>query len=548
MRPGSLGRHRLSGRFRPKFLPVRPRGPRAGSCASPASAYFPLHEGPMRGLAARFGVDHAPWRRLQRPRRAPVVPAAGAKTPQRTCLRAARATIATKIVPKRNEVLDMKPIATTTLALGALIAFGPSTLVAETKAASAVNTHLHYLDQKSVSFSWDKAGGGAIEPLGDDLLIVTPWGRIVLARSNGSVASLEGRIPMELGRMLSYPIRPNERPHSFTFRVADILLKPRSGKSWELFVTHHYFTGRCIYFRLSSTMVFREGESVLVSPSWRTVFDAVPCLPNRGGLFHEQAGGRLLTDGPDHLLVVTGGHGNDGLVQDPESHMGKLVRIEIESGEAEVLALGLRNPQGFARDADGVLWGTEHGPQGGDELNVLEPGANYGWPLVTFGVQYGGTAYPGIELNESGKHPGYIRSTVSLFSWLRSLISGTSEIARPVFAWVPSIGISAMIVNDERQFPLWKDDLIVSSLRNRSIFRIRRLGKNIQHVEPIPLGYRVRDMTRMPDGRIALLADDKEGREGRVYFLSLSSEFCNEEARQARRVYTVGCPPSGGRG
>ena len=435
----------------------------------------------------------------------------------------------------------MKTIATTTLALGYLIAFWPSTLMAETKAASAINTHLHYLDQKLVSFSWDKAGGGAIEPLGEDLLIVTPWGRFALARSNGGVASLEGRVPMELDGLLSYPIGPKKLPASDHFRVADILLKPRSEGEWELFVTHHYFTEKCIWFRLSSTMVFQTGATVEVSSSWRTIFDAVPCMPTHTFWGGENAGGRMLTDGPNHLLVVIGDHYNKNLPQDTESHMGKLVLIEIETGETEILSLGLRNPQGFARDADGVLWETEHGPQGGDELNVLEPGVNYGWPLVSYGVEYGGTALRGIELNESGKHPS-ASTTFSLSSWLYSF--WTAEIARPVFAWVPSIGISAMVVNDERQFPLWKDDLIVSSLRDLSIFRVRRVGRNVQYVEPIRLGYRVRDMTRMPDGRIALLADDKTGKKGRVYFLSLSSAFCNEEAREAKRVYTVGCVPN----
>ena len=128
--------------------------------------------------------------------------------------------------------------------------------------------------------------------------------------------------------------------------------------------------------------------------------------------------------------------------------MGKLVRVEIETGRAETLASGLRNPQGLTRDAAGTLWETEHGPWGGDELNVLEPGGNYGWPLVSYGVWYQKTII-GSNDKDVARHDGFIK---------------------PVFSWVPSIGISNLIVNDERWFPLWKDDLLISSLR--SLFKI----------------------------------------------------------------------------
>ena len=103
----------------------------------------------------------------------------------------------------------------------------------------------------------------------------------------------------------------------------------------------------------------------------------------------------MLTDGPDHLLVTIGDHrwgwaeSLSLYEQIPGSHMGKLVRVAIETGDTETLTLGHRNPQGLARDKDGNLWSTEHGPQGGDELNLLEPGGNYGWPHVSYGVDYG---------------------------------------------------------------------------------------------------------------------------------------------------------------
>ena len=106
----------------------------------------------------------------------------------------------------------------------------------------------------------------------------------------------------------------------------------------------------------------------------------------------------MLMDGMEHLLLVIGDHAfyewqkehpqEPHPVVEADFHIGKMVRIELASGEVEIISSGLRNPQGFARDTDGNLWETEHGPQGGDELNLLKPGLNYGWPYV-HGIQYG---------------------------------------------------------------------------------------------------------------------------------------------------------------
>ena len=218
----------------------------------------------------------------------------------------------------------------------------------------------------------------------------------------------------------------------------------------------------------------------------------------------------------------------------PDSHLGKLVRIEIETGGVEILASGFRNPQGLARDEDGVLWATDHGPQGGDELNVLKPGENYGWPLVTLGVGYNGT----------------VRTTSVTDS--KTLGQHHGGFAEPVFSWVPSIGISSIVVNDEKSFPLWKDDLLIASLSGASLFRARRRGADVQYVEKIEIGDRIRDMAKLPDGRIALLSYT-----GIVYFLSRSYAPCGSgpEARRLREevpglgsVYTIdcGCPPRSG--
>ncbi len=379
-------------------------------------------------------------------------------------------------------------------------------------------THLYPFESESVRLESFYGSGGAMESICEDLLVATPKGKLALVFRDGTVEYLDGNVPMNYTGLESSPIGENPDFAPYSFRVADILLK-ETAEGYILFATHHYFTGECIRFRLSSTTLLAGEESLTVSPNWRTIFDAAPCIPHTKTA--HQSGGKMLTDGENHLLVTIGDHGGYGgwyekdFLIAPDDHLGKLVRIAIETGEVETLAIGFRNSQGLARDADGNIWVTDHGPRGGDELNLLREGGDYGWPVVSYGVQYGSEIPPTIEEENMGRHDGF---------------------QRPVFSWVPSPAISAIAVNDEEHLPLWKDDLLVASLTGDSLFRVRRHGTDVQYVEKIELGYRIRDIEIMPDGRIALLHD-----RGRIYFLSRSLRYCNEEARKQRNVYSANC-------
>ena len=380
-----------------------------------------------------------------------------------------------------------------------------------------LTTHLYALESEHVrleGFTWS---GGAIESLGEDLLVVMPKGRFALVAKDGTVEYPEGSVPMNYAGLESIPVSERIDFEPAAFRVADILLQETAG-GYTLFVTHHYFTGDCIRFRLSATTIRREAGGITVAPDWRTVFDAEPCLPLLG-FGGAQAGGKMLTDGADHLLVTIGNHAADAWPARPtfdaDRHLGKLLRIATATGESEAVAMGLRNSQGLARDRAGNLWATDRGPEGGDELNLLAPGGNYGWPLVSYGIESGGKVPPIIEDAAVGQHAGY---------------------RRPVFSWVPGPAVSAIAVNDGRQFPLWKDDLLVASLGAKSLYRVRRHGTAVQYVEQIELGYRIRDLTFMPDGRIALLRNAVG-----VHFLSRSEQYCTEAARERRDVYAVNC-------
>ena len=372
-----------------------------------------------------------------------------------------------------------------------------------------IETHLHEIQLDLVELNAFAGRGGAIEPLGDSLLVATPRGRLALIDRDGQVEYLQQRVPMNKSA--------SESPILWVgFRVADILLLERETNKYTLFVSHHYFKGDCVEFRISSTSLRSDGTNTTVSDDWKTEFIANPCIgiepfdfEGRGGI---QSGGRMLMDGPEHLLVVTGDHSiyewyldehpeERPLAPGADFHFGKLLRIELVSGEVEIVAEGFRNPQGFARDADGNLWQTEHGPQGGDELNLLKPGLNYGWPHVTHGIQYGNKVWPYSEVQ--GRH---------------------DEFEKPIYAWIPRIGISNLIVSDSRYFPLWKDDLLIASLITHSLYRVRLHQGHVMYVEKIETGVRIRDITQMLDGRIALLTDGAN-----VLFLQRAPLYCQNE-------------------
>ena len=210
-------------------------------------------------------------------------------------------------------------------------------------------------------------------------------------------------------------------------------------------------------------------------------------------------GGRMawLDDG---TLVIGLGDGFDYRedAQHLDTHMGKTVRIRPDGsvpednpfvGQAGVLpgiyTLGNRNVQGMAFDMDrGVLWSHEHGPRGGDELNRLEPGGNYGWPLATHGVDY-----TGARISPYPTRPGMVDAVVG---------------------WTPSIAPSGMAVVSGPMFEAWQGDLLITSLAERSLRRIElsASGKVVaQYVLDLGLSERLRDVQIAPDGAIIVLAE-----------------------------------------
>lgn len=219
--------------------------------------------------------------------------------------------------------------------------------------------------------------------------------------------------------------------------------------------------------------------------------------------------GSRLVFGRDGRLFVTLGDRNSerAKAQTLDNHIGKVVRIERDGkvpsdnpfvGQAgalpEIWSYGHRNVQGAAlHPGTGELWTNEHGPKGGDELNRTLPGRNYGWPTVSYGVEYSGA-----KISDSPTAPG---------------------IEPPVHYWVPSIATSGLLFYTGDRFPQWRGSAFVGSLKEKRVARLEMDGNRVLREEPLlegVVGERVRDVEQGPDGLVYLLTDEKDGRLLRI--------------------------------
>ena len=279
--------------------------------------------------------------------------------------------------------------------------------------------------------------------------------------------------------------------------LLDVVLDPQFSENRRLFFTFaEPGTGG------NSTAV---GSARLVDDQLRevrTLFSQKPKVDSR-----HHCGSRIVVDRQGHLLVGLGDRfsGKDE-AQNPGNHIGKVVRLTAEGrvpadnpfvGRAgavpEVFSLGHRNIQGAAlHPVTGELWASEHGPQGGDEINVVEAGRNYGWPLVTFGRNY----VVGTRIGETGPKAGF---------------------EQPLHHWVPtSIAPSGMafLSSDRYQarYPDWKGSLFVGALRGQALVRLTVDGRRVTAEQRLLEGQaRIRDVRQGPDGWLYVLTDGASG-------------------------------------
>jgi glucose/arabinose dehydrogenase len=212
-------------------------------------------------------------------------------------------------------------------------------------------------------------------------------------------------------------------------------------------------------------------------------------------------GGRIVFDQAGFLYLTLGDRGDKDRAQKLSDHAGSVIRLHDDGrvpannpfvnragALTEKWTLGNRNMQGAAlHPQTGELWTHEHGPQGGDEINVMRSGFNYGWPIITYGVNYG----LGTKIGEGQAKAG---------------------LEQPLHVWVPSIAPSGMAFVSGSQFPQWQGNLLVGALRGQTLVRLTLEGEKVLAEERLLQGrYRLRDVRMGPDGFIYLLTDETQG-------------------------------------
>src|SRR5918992_524583 len=210
-------------------------------------------------------------------------------------------------------------------------------------------------------------------------------------------------------------------------------------------------------------------------------------------------GSRLVFSPDGKLFVTLGERFKFEPAQDLSNHLGKIVRINPDGSvprdnpfvgragaKPEIWSYGHRNIQGAAiHPGSGALWMNEFGPRGGDELNIPEPGRNYGWPLVSWGRHYFGKDIP-----DPPTRP---------------------DLAQSIYHWTPVISPSGMTFYMGEVFPAWRGNLLIGGLSSQALVRLGLDGQRVTGEERIPMGARIRDVRQGPDGAVYLLTDQSNG-------------------------------------
>ncbi len=273
----------------------------------------------------------------------------------------------------------------------------------------------------------------------------------------------------------------------------DVMLDRDFERSGTLFLSYAHGT--------PDANVLRVARARLVDDALTDVTVLFDTAPTKDTPVHY--GGRMVQL-PDGSLLVTTGDGFDyrEQAQRLDNTFGKTVRIrddgtvpddnpfvDRDGARPEIWTYGHRNPQGLVVDGrTGLVYLHEHGPRGGDELNVLEPGLNYGWPVTTFGLDYSGA-----KISPFTERPG---------------------MRQPLVHWTPSIAPAGMAWYGGAVFPEWQGDLFVAALVEKSVRRIELRDGRVTSQEVLfeDLGERIRDVRAGPDGRLYLLTDSEQGR------------------------------------
>lgn len=366
------------------------------------------------------------------------------------------------------------------------------------------HARLELLSFESTTPSGFTGGGGGLAVVDEVVIGVDGAGKFFSYRGSGEIRMLELGLELNTAHFIQY-LYTNVAPSLLRdrmqqgVRVMGLAVREKDERH-EVLVCYFAWnpdefskTFRISRLRVRDFDSVIEGRLSFGPDDWEVVFENLPALkfdsavPAPFGT--RRTGGRIVLGEHGEIFVTTADQRFDGFLnswmasQDETSLLGKILRIDPESGDVEIHARGMRNPQGLAFDRHGNLWSTSHGPEGGDELNRIVEGENYGWPLVTYGTDYFSFSWPLAQ--RQGRHDGF---------------------TKPVYAWVPSVGVSNLL--EVRDNPgVWDGDLLVGSLSAGSLFRMRIVDERIVFSEPIPIGHRIRDLVQMSDGTFLLLID-----------------------------------------
>jgi len=323
----------------------------------------------------------------------------------------------------------------------------------------------------------------AVEPLPDgDLLVTEKPGRLRIVSAKGEIGAPIGGVPRVdargQGGLLDVALSPAfDSDHTVFLSYSE----PREGGNGTAVARAVLSTDRRNLERLQ--VVFRV-------------------MPTYDGSLHY---GSRLAFGPDGKLYVTDGERSDSSMrkyaQQLDSHLGKVLRINSDgsapkdnpfvgkpNAEPEIWTLGHRNVQAAAFDAEGRLWIVEHGTRGGDEINLIEKGRNYGWPLVAYGEEYSGRPIAGAVTARSGYE-------------------------QPVYYWDPVIAPSGAQFYTGEAFPEWKGSLFIGSLKERRLVRVTIENNRVTGEEHLLADrrQRVRDVRQGADGALYVVTDEANG-------------------------------------
>ncbi len=320
-----------------------------------------------------------------------------------------------------------------------------------------------------------------------------PWGMTFLPNGDILVTERPGRLRLiSDGQLVDQPIDglPSIRAQG-QGGLLDVAVDPMYEQNGLVYLS--YSAGNMLG---SGTTVSRGRLDGMELVELEEIFRAES--RSRGG---RHFGSRLLFDDEGHLFITTGDRGSRDYAQQLDDHRGSMIRLMPDGsvpldnpfiGQSgaltEIFSYGHRNIQGIALDSDtGILWAHEHGPRGGDEVNVIKPGLNYGWPVITYGEEYSGGSI-GVGTEADGME-------------------------QPATYWVPSIAPSGMAYYDGAAFEGWQGNLFVGALAGSLLVRLETDGEQITHEERLleDYGRRIRDVKTGPDGLLYLLIDEAPG-------------------------------------